>query len=106
MLKPEIPKQFQNEEWIHLPKPSQRLMGLTRTTLLEIVLDPESRVPSAVIRKKHAQRGIRLIHRPSLMAHFRRLASLEVATNPAEITTPIQTAQFDTPGRGMSSEEI
>jgi hypothetical protein len=89
MLKPEIPKHMQGEEWIRLPKPGQRFMGLTRSTLLEIVLDPESGVPSAVIRKRHAQRGIRLIHRPSLVKYFHRLASLEAATNPGKITTPV-----------------
>ena len=51
-------------------------MGLTRTTLLEIVLDPESGVPCAVVKKKNAQRGIRLIHKPSLLAYFHRLAGV------------------------------
>ena len=84
MLKPEIPRQIQGEEWIRLPKPGQRFIRLTRTTLLEIVLDPESKVSSAVIRKRHAQRGIRLIHRSSLVEYFHRLASLEAATNPGQ----------------------
>jgi hypothetical protein len=96
MLKPEIPRQFQGEEWIRLPKPGQRFMGLTRTTLLEIVLDPESRVPSAVIRKRNAQRGIRLIHRPSLVEYFHRLASLEAVTNPGKITTPVHESRVVT----------
>jgi hypothetical protein len=76
MFKVNIPQHLQSEEWVRMPKPGDRYMGLTRTTLLEIVLDPESGVPCAVVKKRNAQRGIRLIHRPSLLAYFNRLAGV------------------------------
>jgi hypothetical protein len=77
--KVDIPKHLDTEEWIRMPKPGDRYMGLTRTTLLEIVLNPEAGVRSAVIKKKHARRGIRLIHRGDLLAHFSKLAGVVVS---------------------------
>src|SRR5258708_3388528 len=55
MLKVEIPKHLQTD-WARMPKPGDRLNGLTRSTLLEIVQDPVSGVRSAVIRKAGAVR--------------------------------------------------
>jgi hypothetical protein len=74
MFKVDIPRHLQTDEWGRLPKPGQRLMGLTRTTLLEIIQDPQSGVKSAVIRKRGRVRGIRLIFLPSLLSYFERLA--------------------------------
>jgi hypothetical protein len=76
MRKVEIPKHLQTADWARMPKPGQRLMDLTRTTLLEIVQDPASGVRSAVIRKPGRTRGIRLIFLPSLFAYFERLAGV------------------------------
>jgi len=77
MLKIDIPKHLQTEDWQRMPKPGQRMMNLTRSTLLEIIQDPNSGVRSAVIRKPGRTRGIRLIFMPSLLAYFNRLAGLE-----------------------------
>ena len=77
MPKVEIPKHLHTAEWSRMPKPGQRLMDLTRSTLLEIIQDPQSGVRSAVIRKPGRTRGIRLIFMPSLLAYFNRLAGLE-----------------------------
>ena len=77
MLKVEIPKHLQTADWARMPKPGDRLNGLTRSTLLEIVQDPASGVRSAVIRKPGRTRGIRLIFLPSLFAYFERLAGVE-----------------------------
>jgi hypothetical protein len=82
MIKAEIPKHLQTEDWARLPKPGDRLMGLTRSTILEMVQDPTTGVRSAVIRKAGRQRGIRLIFMPSLFAHLRRLAG--IAQEPAD----------------------
>jgi len=68
---------LQTVEWARMPKPGQRLMDLTRSTLLEIIQDPQSGVRSAVIRKPGRTRGIRLIFLPSLFAYFERLAAVE-----------------------------
>jgi len=77
MLKVDIPKHLHTDDWNRMPKPGQRLMGLTRTTLLEITQDPQSGVRSAVIRKPGRVRGIRLVFMPSLFAYLNRLAGLE-----------------------------
>src|SRR5467141_134782 len=77
MLKVEIPKHLQTADWARMPKPGDRLNGLTRSTLLEIVQDPASGVRSAVIRKPGRTRGIRLIFLPSLFAYFERVAGGE-----------------------------
>ena len=79
MLKVNIPKHLQSDDWRRLPKPGERLMGLTRTTLNEARNDPRSGVRSAVIRKPGRTRGIVLIYMPSLFAYLNRLAGLEVA---------------------------
>src|SRR5258705_5763611 len=77
MVKVEIPEHLRTVDWERVPKPGLRLMGLTRTTLLEVIKDPQSEVRSAVIRKPGRARGIRLIYMPSLFAYLHRLAGLE-----------------------------
>ena len=52
-----------DESWVRMPKPKERLLGLSRTTLLE----------SVVLRKRHAQRGIRLVFLPSLLEYLEQL---------------------------------
>jgi hypothetical protein len=37
MSKVEIPRDLENEQWVRMPKPKGRLLGLSRTTLLEHV---------------------------------------------------------------------
>lgn len=60
-------------EWVRLPKPKDRLYGLSRTTLLELC--ESGAVRSVTLRKRHAMRGIRLMYLPSLLAYFDRNAS-------------------------------
>jgi len=61
-----------------MPKPGDKYQGMSRTTLLEIIQNPESGVRSAVIRKPGRTRGIRLIFVPSLLAYLDRLSGVEV----------------------------
>ena len=68
--------------YIRLPKPGARdaLTGLSRGTLAELTVackanDWKPPVKSAVIRKRGAQRGIRLIGYESLLHHLRSLES-------------------------------
>jgi hypothetical protein len=60
-----------NSSWVRMPKPKGRLMGLSRTTILELI--QKGAVKSVVIRKRHALRGIRLVFLPSLLEHLDRL---------------------------------
>lgn len=80
MNKVEIPTHLRTEDWARLPKPGDRMMDMTRSTLYEIIQDPASGVRSAVIRKPGRVRGIRLIYMPSLYAYLSRLAGLEVSS--------------------------
>jgi hypothetical protein len=63
------------EEWARMPKPKQRLCGLSRTTLFE--LWSLGCIKMAVIRKPGAVKGIRLIYLPSLYAYLDDLAKAE-----------------------------
>lgn len=98
MVKVNVPKHLQTEDWIRLPKPGHRLPGLelTRSTLLEMAQDPRSGVRSAVIKKAGRTRGIRLIYLPSLLAYFNRLAGLEAAES--EPVVEITGMGADVPG--------
>lgn len=73
-----------NSDWSRLPKPGERFVGLSRSTLTELTVPCEANgfrppVKSAVIKKRHALRGIRLINVPSLMSHLESLAQVEVS---------------------------
>ncbi len=68
MVKVVIPKQFSGDAWARMPRPKERLWGLSRTTLLELVELGE--IKSAVIRKPGSQKGIRLIYMPSLNSYL------------------------------------
>jgi len=57
-----------DDDWIRLPKPKERLKGLSRATLLELV--HAGHVKSAVLRKGQSRKGIRLIFLPSLLAYL------------------------------------
>lgn len=60
-----------NSDWMRLPKPKQRLWGLSRTTWNELL--DGGKVKSITLRKRHAQRGIKLIYKPSAEAHLKSL---------------------------------
>jgi hypothetical protein len=60
-----------NSEWMRLPKPKQRLWGMSRSTWNELL--DGGKVKGITLRKKHAQRGIKLIFRPSAEAYLKSL---------------------------------
>ena len=60
-----------SSDWLRLPKPTQRLWGMSRTTWNELI--ESGKVKSATIRKKNALRGIKLIYRPSAEAYLKSL---------------------------------
>jgi hypothetical protein len=64
-------------DWMRLPKPKQRLWGMSRTTWNELL--DGGKVKSITLRKKHAQRGIKLIFRPSAEAYLKSLLNSEGA---------------------------
>jgi hypothetical protein len=78
MLKVEIPTHLQTEEWGRLPKPKDRLFGLSRTTLLE--LSSAGLIRTVALRKPGAIKGVRLVYLPSLRAYLEKLASEQEAT--------------------------
>jgi hypothetical protein len=77
MNKIEIPEHLQGREYERMPKPGRpgqpggRLLGLSRTTLLE--LSQDGRIKTIVIRKPGTQKGIRLIYMPSLHSYLESL---------------------------------
>lgn len=73
MFKAEIPAYLQGESWARMPKPKDRLCGLSRTTLLE--LSEAGLIRTVAIRKPHAVKGIRLVYMPSLLAYLDSLSS-------------------------------
>jgi hypothetical protein len=71
MVKVDLPEHVKTEEWCRMPKPGQRLFGLSRTTLLE--LSSARKIRSVSIKKPGAVRGIRLIFMPSLLEYWASL---------------------------------
>lgn len=72
----------ETDRWIRLPHPGATcpFSGLKRTTLAELCVpsrknDFEPPVHSKLLKKKYAQRGIRLIHLGSLMEFINGLPS-------------------------------
>jgi len=61
----------QTESWTRMPKPKQRLLGLSRTTLLE--LSEAGLIRTVAIRKPGAIKGIRLVYLPSLYSYLQNL---------------------------------
>jgi hypothetical protein len=58
-----------DDDWIRLPvKQKDRLQGLSRTTLFELV--EAGHIKSAVLRKPGSKRSIRLISKSSLLAYL------------------------------------
>jgi hypothetical protein len=62
-----------SSDWLRLPKPKQRLWGLSRTSWNELC--ESGAVKSVTLRKKNARRGIKLIFRPSAEAYLKSLFS-------------------------------
>jgi hypothetical protein len=67
-------------EYLRLPKPYERcrFTGLSRATLAELCVPSETNnfyppVKSLLVKKRGAQRGIRLINFDSLLSHLRKL---------------------------------
>jgi hypothetical protein len=54
-----------------MPKPKHRLLGLSRTTLLE--LSEAGLIRTVAIRKPGAIKGIRLVYLPSLYSYLENL---------------------------------
>jgi len=93
MIKVDIPSHLSGEQWARMPKPKQRLSGLSRTTILE--LSEAGLIRTVAIRKPGAIRGIRLIFMPSLYSY------LESLTPKAE-THPFRGSL---PGTGPENED-
>jgi hypothetical protein len=87
MTKVEIPRELQNEQWVRMPKPKGRLLGLSRTTLLELAERQEIKI--ANIRKPGSVKGIRLVWMPSLCEFLERAASTEVFVNTRKAAAPL-----------------
>jgi hypothetical protein len=74
MAKIEIPAHLQGKEWERMPKPGRpgqgggRLMGLSRTTLLE--LSNAGLIRTVAVRKPGKLKGIRLVFMPSLYSYL------------------------------------
>ena len=67
------------DDWMRLPRPGNRLEGLSRTTLNELLIPCAANgfrppVRSILIKKRGAARGIRLINRQSLKGYLQHLA--------------------------------
>lgn len=65
---PDSALDLQSDSWKRMPKPKQRLCGLSRTTLLE--LSQAGKIRTVHIRKPGRIRGIRIVYMPSLVAYF------------------------------------
>jgi hypothetical protein len=87
MIKVEIPRDLQNEQWVRMPKPKGRLLGLSRTTLLELAERQEIKI--ANIRKPGSVKGIRLVWMPSLREFLERATSTKVFVSPRRTAAPV-----------------
>jgi hypothetical protein len=68
MIKTDLPEYVKTEQWGRMPKPGQRLLGLSRTTLLE--LSNSGKIKTVSIKKPGSVRGIRLVFMPSLLNYL------------------------------------
>jgi hypothetical protein len=89
MLKVNAPKEYAAEEWIRLPKPGQRFLGLTRSSWMDVINNPKSGVRSISIKQPGKQRGIRILYMPSVHAYFDRLTKEQEAAKCAVYSTPL-----------------
>jgi hypothetical protein len=60
-----------DDDWVRMPKPKERLKGLSRSTLFELI--EAGYIKSIVLRKGQSKKGIRLLYLPSLLAYFESL---------------------------------
>jgi hypothetical protein len=67
MTKVEVPQGLQNEQWVRMPKPKGRLLGLSRTTLLELAERQEIKIA------KHSKTGFGQGNSPDLNAQPLRI---------------------------------
>jgi hypothetical protein len=72
MVKVDIPSHLRGDEWRRMPKPKERLCGLSRTTILE--LSNAGLIKTVAIRNPGAVKGIRLVFMPSLLEYLEKLA--------------------------------
>lgn len=86
MIKIEIPQDLQSGQWVRMPKPKGRLLGLSRTTLLELAERQEIKI--ANIRKPGSVKGIRLVWMPSLREFLERAASTKVFVSSRRTAAP------------------
>lgn len=70
------------DEYIRLPRPKTRFNGLSRSTWLEIA----AQVPGMMVtikKRRNAQRGINLLHRPTVQKYLESLKSNVKSEEPA-----------------------
>ena len=60
-----------DENWVRLPRPGERLCGLTRSHLYALYTSGVIR--SISLRRPHHKQGVRLLYRPSIHEFLRRL---------------------------------
>jgi len=75
MLNVVIPQEYQGEEWVRLPKPGERRLGMARSSWMDLIKNPKAKIRSIVIKQPGAQRGIRLVFLPSVRGYFEKLAA-------------------------------
>ena len=73
VIKVDIPSHMQGDEWRKMPKPKERLCGLSRTTIFE--LSEAGLIKTVALRKPGAIKGIRLVFMPSLLEYLEKLAA-------------------------------
>jgi hypothetical protein len=66
-----------------MPRTRQRLAGLARSTLWELAI--EGKIKTVCVHKKGCNRGVRLVHLPSLLAYLETLA-IEQQPRPGNAT--------------------
>lgn len=96
---------YSNLEWLRLPKAGTRctISGLSRTGLCELTVACERNnfrppVRSVLIKKRGAQRGVRLIDKNSLASYLNRLAEEQcTSTATAKVSEKSDQLFSDTP---------
>jgi|SRR5271165_4771105 len=72
VIKVDIPPHM-GDEWRKMPKPKERLCGLSRTTIFE--LSQAGLIKTVALRKPGAIKGIRLVFMPSLLEYLEKVAA-------------------------------
>jgi hypothetical protein len=63
------------ETWVRPPKNGERLEGLARSVVYQLIEDPSNGIFSISVRRPGTRRGCRLIGQKSLRAFLSRLAT-------------------------------